>query len=70
MSLSRVSEDENGNSVHMCFYCEEKSFSDTKKLLAEDENITPLEKAKQLINEFCEAEYLAQADFLDLHNLI
>ena len=64
-----VTEDKNGNAVHMCFYCEEKLSSDAEKPKAEDENITPLEKAKQLINEFCEAEYLAQADFSDLHNI-
>ena len=64
-----VTEDKNGNAANMCFYCEEKLSSDTEKPKAEDENITPLEKAKQLINEFCETEYQEQADFLDLHNI-
>lgn len=30
---------------------------------------TPLDKAKWLINEFCEAEYREGADFSDLHNV-
>ena len=30
---------------------------------------TPLDKAKWLINDFCEAEYREEADFSDLHNV-
>lgn len=30
---------------------------------------TPLDKAKHLINSFCEAEYDSEADFSDLHNV-
>ena len=30
---------------------------------------TPLDKAKYLINSFCEAEYDSEADFSDLHNV-
>ena len=30
---------------------------------------TPLDKAKFLINDFCEAEYRESADFDDLHNV-
>ncbi len=30
---------------------------------------TPLDKAKYLINSFCEAEYESEADFSDLHNI-
>ena len=30
---------------------------------------TPLDKAKQIINDFCEAEYREGADFSDLHNV-
>lgn len=30
---------------------------------------TPIDKAKYLINDFCEAEYRDEADFSDLHNI-
>ena len=30
---------------------------------------TPLDKAKYLINDFCEAEYREGADFSNLHNV-
>lgn len=56
------------------YFCDSYGFEEMpeffkNKDLSQEKEETPLEKAKNLINDFCVGEYNDEADFSDLHNI-